>query len=155
MEFQVHYHVYKSSSLACILIWIQSTHSHLCLGLLVATFMFSYKNNICICSLSCERCMPHPYIKSDQWYHMRELIILWLWESSMWWVHSCFFQGVVNDSSIWMTEYQDKFTHGNKFKTDHLSKRPSSAPPSRRFAGWRYSWLNELVSWNKYILTQQ
>ncbi|XP_021923652.1 uncharacterized protein LOC110831688 isoform X2 [Zootermopsis nevadensis] len=47
--------------------------------------------------------------------------------------------GVVNHSSIWMTEYQDKFTHGNKFVTDSSATRPASAPPCRKPIGWRYS----------------
>jgi hypothetical protein len=49
------------------------------------------------------------------------------------------FQGAVNHSSIWMTEYQEKFTRGNKFVTDNLARRSASAPPCRKLDGWRYS----------------
>lgn len=43
----------------------------------------------------------------------------------------------VNHSSIWMTEYQEKFTHGNKYKTERLPRRPASVPCCRK--QWRYS----------------
>ncbi|XP_069682244.1 centriole, cilia and spindle-associated protein-like [Periplaneta americana] len=52
---------------------------------------------------------------------------------------SSFSASVVNHSSIWMTEYQDKFSHRRNFVPEYISKRPTSAPPCRKYAGWRYS----------------
>ncbi|KAJ9599052.1 hypothetical protein L9F63_010509 [Diploptera punctata] len=43
-------------------------------------------------------------------------------------------KGLVNHSSIWMSEYQDKFSHGRKF----VPERPKSAA-CHRSCNWRYS----------------
>ncbi|PSN43160.1 hypothetical protein C0J52_09904 [Blattella germanica] len=49
------------------------------------------------------------------------------------------YNGHVNHSSIWMSEYQEKFSHGKKYVQDCFHRRPVSAPPSHRSCGWRYS----------------